>query len=62
MIEATYMYAGEDIHAAQCMVWMADNGYDNILQTKKKKKNTAGCGDVEKHTSTVKGYSWLEGT
>lgn len=20
-----------DIHAAQCMVWMADNGYDNIL-------------------------------
>ena len=45
-----------DIHAAQCMVWMADNGYDNILQTKKKKKNTAGRGDVEKQTSTVKGY------
>ena len=45
-----------DIHAAQCMVWMADNGYDNILQTKKKKKNTVGRGNVEKQTSTVKGY------
>ena len=45
-----------DIHAAQCMVWMADNGYENIL-LKNKKKNTAGRGDVEKQTSTVKGYS-----
>jgi len=45
-----------DIHAAQCMVWMADNGYDNILLNKKKKKNTAGRGDVEKQTSTVKSY------
>ena len=45
-----------DIHAAQCMVWMADNGYDNILLKKKKKTNTAGRGDVEKQTSTVKGY------
>ena len=44
-----------DIHAAQCMVWMADNGYDNIL-LKKKKQNTAGRGDVEKQTSTVKSY------
>jgi len=45
-----------DVHAAQCMVWMADNGYDNILLNKKKKKNTAGRGDVEKQTSTVKSY------
>lgn len=44
-----------DIHAAQCIVWMADNGYDNIL-LKKKKQNTAGRGDVEKQTSTVKSY------
>ena len=44
-----------DVHAAQCMVWMSENGYDNIL-IKKKKKNTAGRGDVEKQTSTVKGY------
>jgi hypothetical protein len=47
-----------DVHAALCMVWMADNGYDNILQTKRKKKaNTAERGDVEKQTSTVKSYS-----
>jgi transposase len=45
-----------DVHAAQCMVWMAENGYDNIL-LKKKKQNTAGRGDVEKQTSTVKGYN-----
>ena len=44
-----------DVHAALCMVWMADNGYDNIL-LKKKKQNTAGRGDVEKQTSTVKSY------
>lgn len=44
-----------DIHAALCMVWMADNGYDNIL-LKKKKQNTAGRGDVEMQASTVKGY------
>ena len=44
-----------DVHAAQCMVWMSENGYDNIL-IKKKKKNTAGRGDVEKQTSTVKSY------
>lgn len=46
-----------DIHAAQCMVWMADNGYDNILLKKKKKPNTVERGDVEKQTSTVKSYS-----
>jgi transposase len=47
-----------DVHAAQCMVWMAENGYDNInkKKSKKKKSNTAGRGDVEKQTSTVKGY------
>lgn len=42
-----------DIHAAQCMVWMADNGYDNILI---KKKNTVGRGEAEKQTSTAKSY------
>ena len=36
------------------MVWMADNGYNNILI--KKKTNTAGRGDVEKQASTVKNY------
>lgn len=46
-----------DVHAAQCMVWMADNGYENVnKKTKKKKPNTAGRGDVEKQTSTVKVY------
>ena len=46
-----------DVHAAQCMVWMADNGYENInKKSKKKKSNTAGRGDVEKQASTVKGY------
>ena len=45
-----------DIHAAQCMVWMAENGYDNIL-LKKKKKDTVERGDVEKQTSTVKSYN-----
>ena len=46
-----------DIHAAQCMVWMADNGYENVnKKSKKKKSNTAGRGDVEKQTSTVKCY------
>ena len=44
-----------DIHAAQCMVWMSENGYDNIL-LRKKKKDTVGRGDVEKQTTTVKGY------
>jgi len=45
-----------DVHAAQCMVWMADNGYENINKKSKKKKNTAGRGDVEIQTSTVKDY------
>lgn len=46
-----------DVHAAQCMVWMAENGYENVNKKfKKKKSNTAGRGDVEKQTSTVKSY------
>ena len=46
-----------DVHAAQCMVWMAENGYENVnKKSKKKKSNTAGRGDVEKQTSTVKSY------
>lgn len=46
-----------DIHAAQCMVWMADNGYENVnKKSKKKKSNTAERGDVERQTSTVKSY------
>ena len=45
-----------DVHAAQCMVWMADNGYENVNKKSRKKKDTAVRGDVEKHTSTVKSY------
>ena len=47
-----------DVHAAQCMIWMAENGYDNInkKKSKKKKQNPVGRGDVEKQTSTVKSY------
>ena len=47
-----------DVHAALCMVWMDDNGYENVnnKKSKKKKQNTAGRGDVEKQASTVKCY------